>query len=944
MSSRIKGLPPRVQIRQWDDQAGSYPNSKRQDIFESFEQKVFFDDTKTINFGRYQNIHFPNALISGSAFDDNLGSTIISPGNQVSGISDTRINQTLQTQGFKPYIESNLILDDSNFAMTGTSLPGLPGWNERIGSKFSVNIDISANESKKIYRWSPDDLDTPTIAQLGKSSGFCYFNFEKRRWEDIGLTDPLTGQSLGYTTVLSASYYTEQSKTIGLARDITYVSQFSHPTVRYTLLVGNDGDRITDKYVGLPTDAFGAPRANKYFASASQVIKLENNLGFPFVLEKIRINIPVSVTKTYREQAYPTPSGYLSFSENYVFFLYKQMVKGNTLQQQVSGSQRFLIASASVCYYNPTSAVMPFYDDALNYPPDTLSLDVTKNLPRGLPTHSPAVTIIINTGSENANPPYGVFTTTRDLTIDMVPAVSPKSFPGATPFRSKILGSSSYNEFECVVQNGWQGGTTSGDGATTGSYVVDSILGTTSMAITPKRYLLQGSTSSFGNYAPNIPSRANYLRTTDSENDPFLILNANASGDISKPIAALAYDSSDSSSRFIATDEVASKVSPYIFFPGDSLVLGVDAGISPVIEFYNGNPTILGDNDPKSITGSFIEIRSGSASITLFGSILRENKPIAYTPNQVLTSNAIHEALHSDNPVVDQFDISQTSAYSGSYIAEYYTGGGAVDKQAYYSSGSLSRFVKIISSERYWDSLTPNLREYSREAFSGSYLLNTAESGSVRIESGSILELFIEDPATAYGTGNRPFRSTAFPYEGVFGDRKPDSLDDYIEVSFKGSILPNSLSSTGAGKGDYDKIKRMAFTRGSSFNYSSAETGAKYSGFTGGISLRYGLANYLPLNSSAVFRRDRYGQLRDMLEQRPFTTFKTNRGSTDPVVAVLFVSASSENQIDPLLTRCENVSQYVTSSVPYFDGQIKNRVTFPSSSLNPTFKPSLILS
>jgi hypothetical protein len=128
---------------------------------------------------------------------------------------------------------------------------------------------------------------------------------------------------------------------------------------------------------------------------------------------------------------------------------------------------------------------------------------------------------------------------------------------------------------------------------------------------------------------------------------------------------------------------------------------------------------------------------------------------------------------------------------------------------------------------------------------------------------------------------------------------------------------------------------------------------------------KYGLYSGLPSNSKAIFRRDKYGQFRDMLEQRPYTKFvnvnssvvdddaMTNNNfdnqteskltilkqitSTGPAVAeVNFVRQRYKKdergigyiyneKVDPRLTISQNMSPEVTSSLPYFDGDAKLR-------------------
>ena len=61
-------------------------------------------------------------------------------------------------------------------------------------------------------------------------------------------------------------------------------------------------------------------------------------------------------------------------------------------------------------------------------------------------------------------------------------------------------------------------------------------------------------------------------------------------------------------------------------------------------------------------------IESGESSLTLFGSLVRLGVEKLPESGQPLTSDAIHEAIHYDNPILDQFLVEPDSAYSGSYL------------------------------------------------------------------------------------------------------------------------------------------------------------------------------------------------------------------------------------------------------------------------------------
>lgn len=105
---------------------------------------------------------------------------------------------------------------------------------------------------------------------------------------------------------------------------------------------------------------------------------------------------------------------------------------------------------------------------------------------------------------------------------------------------------------------------------------------------------------------------------------------------------------------------------------------------------------------------------------------------------------------------------------------------------------------------------------------------------------------------------------------------------------------------------------------------------------------KYGLYSGLTANSQAVFRRDRFGQFRDMLEQRPFTKYfispaDTSRYRSDVIgpspIQVKFVDALG-NITSPANTQSQNLSFEATSSMPYFDGETRDRTDINVNTTN----------
>ena len=85
---------------------------------------------------------------------------------------------------------------------------------------------------------------------------------------------------------------------------------------------------------------------------------------------------------------------------------------------------------------------------------------------------------------------------------------------------------------------------------------------------------------------------------------------------------------------------------------------------------------------------------------------------------------------------------------------------------------------------------------------------------------------------------------------------------------------------------------------------------------------KYGLSNITDKKPRNVFRRDRYGQLRDMLEMSPNTAYLDDKTNTIsyPIEAQFF--ADDGSIASPDATNSSNLSTHCTSSAPFFDREV----------------------
>jgi hypothetical protein len=148
------------------------------------------------------------------------------------------------------------------------------------------------------------------------------------------------------------------------------------------------------------------------------------------------------------------------------------------------------------------------------------------------------------------------------------------------------------------------------------------------------------------------------------------------------------------------------------------------------------------------------------------------------------------------------------------------------------------------------------------------------------------------------------------------------------DVDMEGTILP-VLFGFGTGlSGSVAPYKRVAATGTSTYDDGAYKyLSNKPSG------CKYGLYSWKPRVTSTIFRSNKFGQVRDMLEQRRYSRFYLSSDAAvevdAPVVCQfkepVWLAPTEDTDKAPTSTQCSNLSLFATSSVPYFDGEVKNR-------------------
>lgn len=114
---------------------------------------------------------------------------------------------------------------------------------------------------------------------------------------------------------------------------------------------------------------------------------------------------------------------------------------------------------------------------------------------------------------------------------------------------------------------------------------------------------------------------------------------------------------------------------------------------------------------------------------------------------------------------------------------------------------------------------------------------------------------------------------------------------------------------------------------------------------------KYGVISGIPLFTKSYWRHNRFGQFRDMLEQRQYSKFYQDpsnaanvpnfrQGTQPAAVTINFIDQTTGRLTSPDNTFSSNLHFECTSSVPFFDGLTLNRPTINPTNLN--LHPTLI--
>lgn len=1007
----IGGLPLRTRIREEDNATGSYPTiSRTGDSSRTGAFNVFYDDLNTVIYN--------NSLKTGS-------------------ITRTGV----YGENITPFVESDHAEQgiETSFYLTGTSvLDSNIGFQEKLSSKTKVkiNLDVSSlytmnastasivyyNKSNKTF-----EVAGGADAYTAPDSILPWFNLgrDARLFGPMGL--PLISGSIPVagSELESLAWLPDFIFDIQPFFDIRYYDPLytiHHPGIGAAIEISS----LTPQDYTTPPPS--TPRAMNYLqtgtvtlnpnfaATEDQLISMDDYISAPFLLEAIHIEMPISSSDGWFDDFTRTSMCKASLDLFHRFTDIGGPCVTVALLNQLEDRRREIILSATII---PTG--------------DTGSFGWTIN---NIPTPS--------AGNNSLRPAgFGSFGSPHDYAVPSTGfhtvkfTTKPTVASGMLLYQSGNF-SSSYEDLRNADFR-------------------------KSLLYTDKVQLSE--IVPYGrSLDPTRTSARSFFGKEYSTRD-FVKNGPNLSYD---PSIAPADDSLDTHHAGVIMNTVKHEVSPYLLLPKDKIIFSVSkyrplkATVEPGGDDLHFKKFVY--DFPVNTTGVLeheFGLNTGQISMTLYGSLLREESAYHDTLNSNLSSNAVHEYIHDDNPVLDQYDIHTRLEFSGTYIDDWMTGTLASnvfqeDLQALQIFGGLRkrrlslvqrffdndrnltgsnnadfdfqteakdavnnliftstfaglkqpgffRNVPIISEEeRYYDTLLPNAVEllnfngatlYPREIpeFSnfpvviGFYFIgqdtDNYQSDQAILPLGifpdtswdyifpfeskysnfnrSTDPFFLESPLTATSlvffdntvkTTISIARFSNYLNAGIEEDYKDYTqggeggfiyfykrrgldnfpLGDIVAEEYSKNDIALALYGRGDGMFGEAKIRADIFSDNSisATNYYKRVEPVICRGF------KYGIYNAIKEKSKCIFRRDHYGHVRDMLEQRKYCKFynDANGEVSESPIGIRFVNENDE-QIDGLQTFSSNLSLEATSSLPYFDGEVKNRGDLPSTSL-----------
>ena len=888
--SGFLGLPPRVNLHKIDNAMGTYPTIARTgDSDYTGKFPSLFNDTTTLIFSGTgglntdQDVVYPTLLprtyvFATSSVNNTLGfslgvatpnitSSLTSPGGRVlvSGISDRMFRFSTNnesSQSFKPFNDSRIYLTTGSFYTTGTDPNILPGFSSKLGNKTQITIDLNPREATTIA-WSTGSEPNAVGYPGGVNSGVGYFNWDRKRWEVIG--DLTTGSNVDFMNeqpyVRTGSYWAFPNGMGGRGFSGTRLGELASAS-------------------GFPVNFSGFPLASKFDATGSQLLKMEDYISHPFLLEKIVFQWTGSINsyalRTSPGNYYPQTSAFFMMNQ-FQTEVSRSVRTGKQMYLENEGTDRYILTHNGPFHVSREKDLVAF---------GTITTSVSR-LGNQLEKYEKRDLVLLNPSDLGVTSSFML-----ETTVDVAGIYPTALFVNAD--RNRGYDSTKLDMLYIGNPDGGRNLFAESSGR---SFIASTV----------------GATPSGSAFIHAVADNQQYMQ-------PYINLRR-VSPYVLLPTDKLVFG-------------FAHQPTPYL----QETIMGAintERGISGSCVMAPGpsKVTMFG-----SILRNNLPVRPQANQPLTSDAIHEALYDDAFVTDQFQVDPFYtYSGSYIDEIYAGRF-LDNTRHVAGSCTAGTQGTTGSLLRgvklkdttERYYDSlmPSLAKyFARSEMSGTIFERAMPGVTTGNRPArgYKDLRLRSFYFSGAMECSApGSI-------------TRWKGYRALPFPYEGnpsrVLKDDvglivSASYLDEAYETILDYTSLKEALFQVGIQQQEFpvyvSNTRRPAGTVGHQIISDDKFSGAR--------ALRYGIASVRPLHTTMVYRYDHYGQFRDLLEQRIVTRFYDVSDSDtrilDSPLQILFVNAQNQ-LIEAASTLSQNLSPFATSSKPYFDNMQVDRKDNP---------------
>lgn len=991
LSRSLRQILPRKEIRERDRRSGAYPvKSKTGDNFRTGRNNLYFDDQRTILFRSGVNITYPTTL----QFDSRKVATDLtsSLGNIVGNVDRYAVDQFIphrdQSERPGPFFDGGLFeqnetnLVNSKF-MTGAAYLIAPDrFKSKISNKTILRMEFPLTRVSQMSTGSQIMYFSPTSgcfvskvlerSFINNGQGVGAFTFAPIPFTPYGMAYmPLNDYNLN-GSFTSTAPITPLPAERCVQRMVTYASDGSDNTF-FNVSSGYTLGYVTSSILN-----------TVHTASNEQTVSLQNTLGHPFLIEKIVVEFPFQagpgwLNDNFRlrealnsDLQFAADGGgpmitFAIMRQDGADFNFRDIIASGT----ITTAMDMRTGSYTIC--TGTYAGGGGYSDITITPDGVAQLGIVPN--------------VVVTGSflSSSNNFYS-----GTIRMIMEPQIT------SHVLRGNVSGSSYFFVTSLIEDPTTPGVPTKAYGMSFGSiarrsakYIESgrSVLGNDFALLDPKKLdQINNPINVMDSQYENLAQKASAPRI--SRNKMYMDIKSNT---IKSPY--LLYPQ----------DKLVFCLSKHRAVADDTSILSLAVGTSTnPANLYANHDAAIGTGSIKiTMYGDLIR-QDIEFHDTLNQRLETRELWQDVGEDPVIDQFDVVYRNELSGTYIDRFNVLNAAPYLRTALTA------SQEVTQYYSNFSENRKnTDVISTGKLWTQAY-KINEL-RKNFRGITLINTSEvfwdtrlpnpiemiaieqpqtDPNFGIDDGTTsTQLYTGNGTTQTGIADRTYKIGSFlmsyPYENKFknvssrfelGKDRLFSLNiNYstfmLEVgSLTGSATNSSFRVVNVGDTDassaglHNVLPKVEFVKyfygfgDGNGTYDNQHVRGKTTGIAGffnravlgGADIRgwrYGMLNGFKTNSTLMYRRDRYGHPRDMLEQRLDTKYYDELGLTpDGIlngiigvkkgpVQVSFYDAGG-NQTNPISTLSSNLSQEATSSFPYVDGVARNRSDYDPSLLN----------